>query len=123
MKKGINGLELNGSDEILQWPDGCFEIPVLERLLVDANEQRIPDRRLVRVLHRERAEDFSDDKIEYGTVGYQYRVEELRVLYSTLTNGQNSKELKSPSLQEVALKARLESQGLGTRGYRIKFEP
>ncbi len=92
-------IRLDGSDEVLEWPNGDVEQDVLETILYDAIEKGIDKQRPVLVIHRERVENFNPDNPRWKDVPYRRKLQELLRLYEDLTG----KEYRGPTSEEREL--------------------
>ena len=95
MKRAI---KLNGSDDILEWPDGSIEKQVLENILDDACEKKLKDNRLVLTTKHKRIEKFNPENPAWMDAVYRRSLRTLKKWYKQIT-GENFKydsERKGP---------------------------
>ncbi len=96
-------IRLEGSDEMLEWPNGEIQHDVLERLLTDATEKKIEKSRLVIVIHNERVANFNPENPRYKNAIYRVPLKELYEMYKDI-NGEEFRPL-TPEEEDIRLEA------------------
>lgn len=96
--KPKRAIELNGSDKILEYPDGDIEEDVLYSILEDATEKALPKGTLVITTREKRVRAFDQDNPEWERATKKYTFSKLLKLYKDIM-GEDFK-VKSPEQEE-----------------------
>jgi hypothetical protein len=93
------GINLYGSDDILVYPDGSYEITVLEKILSDATYSKLPKNELIIITHDQRVSNFDSNNPEWEKVKYSVSLQSLFDLYKKI-EGFEYRELSLDELKQ-----------------------
>ena len=120
-------LQLDCSDQVMQWPDTEFETDVLEDLLAETLERNLPRERLVVITKHKRVKGFDPNNPDWEDVRYARTVRYLRELYHKITGRTHTAEEQKRidedrRMREDAISRRLNFlQGLAVGFYYEKL--
>jgi hypothetical protein len=96
-------VSLEGSEEILIYPDGEYNIEVLEKILNDAVLNEIDKNNTVVTIHNKRVRNFDPDNPEWMEVKKSVSLKKLFEVYKQI----QGIEYKQPTIEELERKYRM----------------